>query len=35
MENYFATEEMVGVLAFILLAVIPTLILKYREKHRK
>lgn len=35
MEDYFTTEEIVGALVFIFLAIVPTLILEYREKHRK
>ena len=35
MEDYFTTEEIVGVLVFIFLAIVPPLILEYREKHRK
>lgn len=35
MEDYFTTEEIVGALVFIFLAIVPPLILEYREKHRK
>ena len=35
MEDYFTTEEIVGSLVFIFLAIVPPLILEYREKHRK
>ena len=35
MEDYFTTEEIIGALVFIFLAIVPPLILEYREKHRK
>lgn len=35
MEDYFTTEEIVGSLVFIFLAIVPPLMLVYREKHRK
>lgn len=35
MEDYLITEVIVGALLLIFFAIIPTLILKYREKHRK
>lgn len=35
LEDYFTTEEIVGALVFIFLAIVPPLILEYREKHRK
>ena len=35
MEDYFTTEEIVGSLVFIFLAIVPPLMLEYREKHRK
>lgn len=34
-EDYFTTEEIIRALVFIFLAIVPPLILEYREKHRK
>lgn len=35
MEDYFTTKEIVGALAFMFLAIVPSLISEYRERHRK
>lgn len=35
MEDYFTTEEIVEALVFTFLAIVPPLILEYREKYRK